>query len=285
MKTNAYFGSIVPSLFLTLGLAACGGSSGGNEETSDPSGSGGLIGVGATVDINGDGVADGKALDANGDGIPESIDRDGDGKADGVLPAGTKVVAGGDTGGGASTNGGGGTTNGSTGVPIDQEDGGGADNGGSTGTVVVETEVKILCGKTESKVDVANGYVCCDSLSGGKWAEPTITAEGGCNAFSSPGAETVPSKCDDKDDCGTSFCCFTYNLMGPPAQFVARAYGRRCLTEASCNMAMGGEGQGQTFSCNDEGDCPKQFPKCVPEAKGKTNADTVGRAWVKVCSK
>ncbi len=278
MKSNAYLGWM-----LALTLAACGDGSSKTSDADPVGGGGGAIPNDAWVDINGDGIADGKALDANGDGIPESIDRNGDGKADGILPSGATVVAGGDTGSvpGGSTGSG---NNGPGETPISGvDDDGGVDTGGGSGPVVVETEVKLFCGKSEVELDVANGYVCCDSLANGKWSEPTITAEGGCNDYSLSGQETVASKCDDKDDCGTSFCCFTYNLRGPPQSFVARAFGRRCLTEASCNMAMGGEGQGQTFSCNDNGDCPKAFPTCVAEPMGKTNANTVGRAWVKVC--
>lgn len=281
MKTNAYLG-----LVLALGLAACGGSSSEKDEGETGGTGGGSIPIGASVDINGDGIADGKALDVNGDGIPESIDRNDDGKADGALPSGAMVVGGGDTGGVANTSTGGSNNNpGNT--PISGvEDDGGTDNGGSTGTVVVETEVKLFCGASEVELDVTNGYVCCDSLSGGAWAKPTVIAAGECNTFSGPGSEKIPSKCDDKDDCGTSFCCFTYNQMGPPPTgpfAVPRAHGRRCLTEASCNAAMGAEGQSGVFSCNEVSDCPKTFSKCEAEEKGKTNADTVGRAWVKVC--
>lgn len=288
MKTKAYLG-----LVLGLGLTACGGDSGGGDtEGNSTGGGGGSIPIGSSVDVNADGLADGVALDANGDGIAESIDNNMDGKPDGVLPAGATVVGSGGNGGtnGAGTTSGGGNTNNGD-VPISgtEDDGGatGNDNNGSN-MVVVEDKASIVCGDSEVEVDVSAGYVCCDSLTGDAWAAPSVKAKAMCNSYSGggfggPATDAVGSSCDGKDDCGSSFCCFAYNTMGPPASAVDRAHGRRCLSEASCNAAGGVEGQSGVFSCNDVSDCPSVFTECVAEPKGVTSSNKAGRPWVKVC--
>jgi hypothetical protein len=48
---------------------------------------GDLIGVGDSIDSDGDGKVDGIAVDSDGDGVPDGIDTDGDGTVDQPLPA------------------------------------------------------------------------------------------------------------------------------------------------------------------------------------------------------
>lgn len=284
MKMNAYLG-----LALTLGLAACGDAA--SKADDEPTGGGNPAGipVNATVDITGDGLADGTALDTNGDGVPESIDRNGDGKADGLLPSGAKVVAGGTGGQQAGNNGGTGsqTSNNNGNTPISGVgDDGGTMQGGTSG-VVVTTQSTVFCGDSEKMIDVSNKYSCCDSLSGDTWAAPAVKA--GCNMYSgSPfGATTdaVGSECDGKDDCGSNFCCFVYNTMGPPpGANNGRAHGRKCMTQAGCNDTQAFSGASAMFSCQTDADCPQPSQKCVAEpAGGLTSSGKAGRPWVKIC--
>jgi len=281
MKTRAYLGLAVGLL-----LAACGGGSEGSDTDTDNVTGGDRIPIGSCVDVTGDGLCDCTALDVSGDGIAESCDNDGDGDSDRPLPSGAKVVAdpgggGGGTGSGTS----GGSGNPSTGdVPISgTEEDGGAQGGGGSGPVVVETTVKMYCGDEEIELDTDSGYVCCEAVKNKAWSEPTVTAANDCAMFNAQGDESVASECDSKSECGSAYCCFTYATMsGPPMMFVPRVYGRKCLTENACNNSMA-EGAGSAFSCNDASDCPKMFKKCEPEGAGKTNANTAGRPWAKIC--
>ncbi len=282
MNMNAYLG-----LALTLGLAACG--SGSTEDVDTSTGNASGIRAGDSVDINNDGAADGIALDSNGDGVPESIDRDGDGKADGLLPSGARWVPAG-TGGEQAGNNGNQPSNNNGNVPISGVDeDGGAEQGGTNG-VVVMTKATVLCGDSEKQIDVGNRYSCCDSLNGDAWNAPTVKAA--CmGQFAGPGRPPEPmgSECDGRDDCGSAFCCFVYNPMGPTpgtnlfGSIVQRIHGRQCMTEASCNSTMAASGASAMFSCTKDSDCP-QSGKCVAEPSGgQTSAGKIGRPWVKIC--
>ena len=55
----------------------------------------------------------------------------------------------------------------------------------------------------EEEIDVGNNYACCDSLSGGKWATPSVKAA--CNKYTAPfGGEPTDAfglRVEDEDLC------------------------------------------------------------------------------------
>lgn len=281
MKTKAYLG-----LVLGLGLAGCGSDSGGSDTDSDNITGSGQIPIGSCVDVTGDGLCDCTALDVSGDGIAESCDNDGDGDSDRPLPSGAMVVAdpGGGTGGtGTGTNGSSGNTNNGD-VPISGTGDGGAASGGNSGPVVVDTTASVLCGDDEA--EISSGYVCCDTLIGDVWSDPMVRPRAMCNSLSGglgqPMKEEMGSACDSKDDCGSQYCCFYYNVMGPPPSAVGRVHGRKCASETGCVGGNAGSGESGVFSCREDSDCPPTTPNCVEE-KGITAAGKTGRPWVKIC--